>query len=177
MRIVRSSNGAFIHSCVVPMPTRNFNARSRFIYSNSRARLWLRARLRPRLAPWRSANWPRRPDQRAVPRHLPCEVDSGLRPGPALRPPYAVGLARLHHCRCTHSRLGHRRQDRHLQRRGCGPFAVASLSRSQSARPGVRCSAESAGRAIGHFLQGLKFRIGGQGVVHINEAREASGSA
>ena len=120
---------------------------------------------------------PVRPDQRAVPRHLPCEVDSGLRPGPALRPPYAVGLARLHHCRCTHSRLGHRRQDRHLQRRGCGPFAVASLSRSQSARPGVRCSAESAGRAIGHFLQGLKFRIGGQGVVHINEAREASGSA
>jgi len=34
-------------------------------------------------------------------------------------------------------------------------FAVASLSRSQSARPDVRCSAESAGRAIGHFLQGL----------------------
>ena len=30
------------------MPTGNFNARSRFIYSNSRARLWLRAWLRPR---------------------------------------------------------------------------------------------------------------------------------
>ena len=32
------------------MPARNFNARSRFIYSNSRARPWLRAWLRPRLA-------------------------------------------------------------------------------------------------------------------------------
>jgi|SRR6516225_5460045 len=47
VRIVKRRVHSFLRRS---MPARNFNARSRFIYSNSRARPWLRAWLRPRLA-------------------------------------------------------------------------------------------------------------------------------